>query len=59
MPETLLLQQHGAVLLIRLNRPEALNALNATLLSELAEALAEADADPEVRCILVTGSYSC
>ena len=44
------------VTLIRLNRPEALNALNTTLLSELAEALAAAEADDGVGCIVLTGS---
>jgi enoyl-CoA hydratase len=44
------------VLRIRLNRPEALNALNARLLLELAQALGAAEADEAVRCIVVTGS---
>ena len=44
------------VLRIRLNRPEALNALNARLLVELAQALGAAGADDAVRCIVITGS---
>ena len=56
MPDTLILTSHGPVLLIRLNRPEALNALNFTLIHDLAAALVQADADPEVRCIVLTGS---
>ena len=44
------------VTLIRLNRPEALNALNTALLGELAEALAAAEADDGVGCIVLTGS---
>ena len=56
MPETLLIEPHGPVLLIRLNRPEALNALNFTVMRELAEVLRQADADPAVRCIVLTGS---
>lgn len=56
MPETLLLERHDAVLLIRLNRPEALNALNRKLMGELAATLAEAEADAAVRCIVLTGS---
>lgn len=44
------------VTLIRLNRPEALNALNTALLAELAEALAAAEADDGVGCIVLTGS---
>lgn len=54
--ETLLLETHGPVLLIRLNRPEALNALNARLMTELVQTLTEADTNPEVRCIVLTGS---
>jgi enoyl-CoA hydratase len=44
------------VALIRLNRPDALNALNTQLLSELCQALEDADANEKVRCIIVTGS---
>ena len=54
--QTLLLERHGPVLLIRLNRPEALNALNQQVLSELAQVLTEADADADVRCMVLTGS---
>ena len=44
------------VALIRLNRPEALNALNTALLAELAQALAAAEADDAVGAIVLTGS---
>ncbi|MGR4862821.1 enoyl-CoA hydratase [Caulobacter sp. LARHSG274] len=44
------------VTLIRLNRPEALNALNTVLLAELGQALAAAQADDAVGCIVLTGS---
>jgi len=44
------------VLLVRLNRPEALNALNSTLLGELAALVREAERDDEVRCLVLTGS---
>jgi enoyl-CoA hydratase len=54
--ETLLVERHEAVSLIRLNRPEALNALNAALLRELVQALDEAEADADVRCLVLTGS---
>ena len=56
MPKTLILEPHGPVLLIRLNRPEALNALNQHLMRELAEVLTTADADPAIRCLVITGS---
>jgi methylglutaconyl-CoA hydratase len=45
----------SGVLLISLNRPEARNALNAALVSELKEALAQADADKRVRVVLLAG----
>src|SRR3954466_2328295 len=44
------------VALLRLNRPEARNALSAEMRSEIAEALERLDADAEVRCIVVAGS---
>ena len=54
--ETLIVEQKGAVTLITLNRPEALNALNSTVCRELGEALAAYDADASQRCAVVTGS---
>ena len=41
--------------LIRINRPEALNALNGTVMSEMAQALEAFDADPSVGVIVITG----
>lgn len=54
--EHLIVEVEDYVTLIRLNRPDALNALNAKLMSELATALAAADADSNTRCIVLTGS---
>ena len=54
--ETLLIEKKGAVTLIRLNRPEALNALNSQVLAELIRAFADYDADPKQRCAVLTGS---
>jgi len=54
--ETLIVEVEDYVALIRLNRPDALNALNSTLLDELADAVRAADANEKVRCIVVTGS---
>lgn len=54
--ETLIVEVEDYVSLIRLNRPDALNALNAKLMGELAAAMAAADADPNTRCIVITGS---
>ena len=55
--ETLIVEAPSAgVTLIRLNRPEALNALNSQLLGELCQALDAAEADDGVRCVVLTGS---
>jgi enoyl-CoA hydratase len=54
--ETLIVEIEDYIALIRLNRPEALNALNARLMQELAAALAAADRNDKVRCIVLTGS---
>jgi hypothetical protein len=43
------------VLLVTLNRPKALNALNASIMSELIDACEKADANPQVSCIVLTG----
>lgn len=54
--ETLLTELRGPVLLITLNRPQALNAINRQLTSELLQEVARADVDPAVRCLVLTGS---
>ncbi|WDG18544.1 enoyl-CoA hydratase-related protein [Microbacterium sp. Clip185] len=54
--ETILIEQHGRVGWITLNRPDALNALNSTLVGELAAAVAAFDADEGVGAIVLTGS---
>lgn len=54
--ETLVVEVEDYVTLIRLNRPEALNALNARMMAELASAMQAADSDPNTRCIILTGS---
>ncbi|HEY3798277.1 MAG TPA: enoyl-CoA hydratase [Caulobacteraceae bacterium] len=54
--ETLIVETHDAVRLIRLNRPEALNALNGQLMDEMTAALDEAEADAAIRCLVITGS---
>ena len=54
--ETLIVETEDYVTLIRLNRPDAMNALNSTLMRELAAAVRAAEANDKVRCIAVTGS---
>ncbi|GAC1415837.1 MAG: enoyl-CoA hydratase [Acidobacteriaceae bacterium] len=54
--ETILQETHGRVSVIRLNRPKALNALNLQLMVELTTALETSDRNPEIGCIVLTGS---
>ena len=54
--ETIIVERRGRVGIVRLNRPQALNALNATLRNELLGAAEAFDADADVGCILITGS---
>ncbi|WP_404711183.1 enoyl-CoA hydratase [Sphingomonas sp. MMS24-J13] len=54
--ETVLIERHDAVTLVRLNRPQALNALNSQVLGELIAVFAAYDADPGQRCLVLTGS---
>ncbi|WP_282373206.1 enoyl-CoA hydratase [Pseudomonas sp. PS02290] len=53
---TILKEVRGRVALLTLNRPEALNALNAQLISELNHALDELERDHGIGCIVLTGS---
>ena len=54
--ETILVEARGAVTLITLNRPQALNALNSQVLEDLIAAFAAYEADPEQRCAVLTGA---
>jgi enoyl-CoA hydratase len=52
----LLIEQHGKVVVIRLNRPKAMNALNDNMMDELGGALYKFDADSTINVIILTGS---
>src|SRR5215471_14153479 len=54
--QTIIVERQGRVGIVRLNRPQALNALNATLKNELLDAIEAFDADANVGCILLAGS---
>ncbi|MCX5193023.1 enoyl-CoA hydratase [Streptomyces sp. NBC_00249] len=54
--ETVLVERKGRVALLTLNRPEALNALNLQVMTEVVAATEELDRDPGVGCIVLTGS---
>ncbi|MBK4738180.1 enoyl-CoA hydratase [Noviherbaspirillum pedocola] len=54
--ENILVETHGRVGLVRLNRPKALNALNDQLMDELGAALRLFDQDEAIGCIVLTGN---
>jgi enoyl-CoA hydratase/carnithine racemase len=52
----LVTERHGAVLVLRLNRPDARNALDGPLMAALVDAVDGAEADPDVRAVVLTGT---
>ena len=54
--ETITVDVDNHIALVTLNRPDAMNALNDQLMTELADALKSAQENEKVRCIVITGS---
>jgi enoyl-CoA hydratase len=54
--QNILVETQGRVGIIRLNRPQALNALNKALIAELTQAIETFDADEKIGCMLITGN---
>ena len=54
--ENILVEKRGAVGIVTLHRPQALNALCAALIQDLGQALDDMEADEAIRCIILTGS---
>jgi enoyl-CoA hydratase len=54
--QNILVERRGAIAIVTLNRPAALNALNAALISELAAALDNLEEDPVIGAIVLTGN---
>ncbi|AWM93946.1 enoyl-CoA hydratase [Pseudomonas sp. 31-12] len=59
MPNAIEVERERGLLTLRLNRPEKKNALTRAMYSRLAEALKQADTDPEINAVLITGSAEC
>ncbi|MCW2547566.1 MAG: enoyl-CoA hydratase [Mycobacterium sp.] len=51
-----IIERDGAVLVLTLNRPKRMNAFTGTMLAMIVDACAEADADDDIRCIVITGA---
>jgi enoyl-CoA hydratase/carnithine racemase len=56
LPETLTVEVGDRVMVLTLNRPEKLNAFNPTMMQDLIDAFDRADADDDVRAVVVTGA---
>ena len=54
--ENLTVELEGTTMIVTMNRPEAKNALSVPMLVGMADAWVEADEDPDVRCIILTGA---
>lgn len=54
--DELLVENKGRVVVITLNRPERMNAISRDMLDELSAKMTEANKDPEIRCIVLTGA---
>lgn len=54
--DELLAEQHGHVAVLTLNRPDRLNAISPKMLGELSAKMVEANRDPDIRCIVLTGA---
>ena len=55
MPDVIV-EREGPIAIVTLNRPQAMNALSQSLRSALAAAVAELDADPQIRALILTGA---
>ncbi|MCB8954368.1 MAG: enoyl-CoA hydratase/isomerase family protein [Ardenticatenales bacterium] len=53
---TIQIERQGRVVIVRLNRPQVLNALNAEVMREMVAAMQPLDRDPEVGCFVITGN---
>lgn len=59
MTDAIQVERERGLLTLRLNRQDKKNALTRAMYSHLAEALKQADSDPEINAVLITGSAEC
>ncbi|MGO4310417.1 enoyl-CoA hydratase [Pseudomonas sp. KB_15] len=59
MTDAIQVERERGLLTLRLNRPDKKNALTRAMYSRLAEALKQADSDPEINAVLISGSAEC
>ena len=56
--DELLVENKGRIVVLTLNRPERMNAISRDMLEQLSAKVTEANKDPEVRCIVLTGNVA-
>ena len=54
--DELVVERRGSVLVLRLNRPEVRNALSWSMIGGIGDAVAEAESDPQIRALVITGT---
>ena len=54
--ETLIVETKGKVLLVSINRPDSLNALNTNVMREITQVAKDADKNPDIAALVITGS---
>ncbi|RON49043.1 enoyl-CoA hydratase-related protein [Pseudomonas frederiksbergensis] len=59
MTDAIQIERERGLLTLRLNRPDKKNALTRAMYAQLAKALSDADQDPEINAVLITGSADC
>ena len=59
MSNTILQEKHDRILILRINRPDQKNALIKAMYTDLADGIADAHNDPEIRVILIAGNNEC
>lgn len=59
MTDLILTEQADRILTVRIHRPDRKNALTHTMYSALGDALERAENDPDIRCVMFTGSEDC
>ena len=55
MYQTIRCEKQDGIAIVTIDRPEALNALNSTVITELEQVVAALESDRDVRCLILTG----
>src|ERR1022692_4549795 len=59
MSHQILISEDGRILTIQINRPDKRNALTTNMYAAISDALDQAEADPKIRVVFITGTHDC